>query len=238
MPNAVCLCTSLYLKRFNLPLLRYLSQTGSVAQWEYEQEFDEPSSIEGAMELLASYLRINPEPVDLIGHGIGGLLGLLMTRRYPELVRSLTLLSVSADPAVTWQSQYYAHRHFFQCDRHSLLVQIAYHLFGYRDADILDRLAVLLRNDLDYALSPHSLFGQAVISPMSCPKPLLVCGSEDDLIIGKPAIEQWKSELKDGDRYSLFPNGRHFFHYFNAQDVGREIKKFWRSLWELQEMQS
>jgi pimeloyl-ACP methyl ester carboxylesterase len=94
-----------------------------------------------AVELLASYLRANPEPGDLIGNGLSGLLGLLVTRRYPELVRSLTLLSVGANPAATWHSQYYYHRQFFQCDRRVLLVQTAYHLFGYRDPDILDRLA-------------------------------------------------------------------------------------------------
>jgi surfactin synthase thioesterase subunit len=60
--------------------------------------------------------------------------------------------------------------------------------------------------------------------------PLFVCGSEDDLIIGKPAIEEWKPFLKAGDRYNLFPNGRHFFHYFYAQEVGKEITKFWQSL--------
>ena len=83
---------------------------------------------------------------------------------------------------------------------------------------------------MDYSLCPHSLFGQAEISPISCFKPLFICGSDDDLIIGKQAIEAWRPMLKSGDRYHLFPNGRHFFHYFYAQEVGREISKFWQSL--------
>lgn len=231
MVSAVCLCTSTSLKRFNLPLLRYLSRYSATVQWEYEQEFDEPNSFDNAVELLAGYLRAIASPVDLIGHGISGILGLMFTRSYPELVRSLTLLSVGASPLGTsWQSQYYAHRQFFHCDRHTLLVQIAYHLFGYRDPDILDRLAILLQNDLDYSLCPHSLFQQSIISAIACPRPIMVCGSEDDLILGKVILEDWKSHLKLGDRYQLFNSGRHFFHYFKAPEVGKEIREFWASL--------
>lgn len=231
--NIVCLNTSQYLKRFNLPLLRYLSQQESIAkvsQWEYEQEFDEPNSMDNAVELLAGYLRAIAEPVHLIGHGTAGLLGLLFSQRYPELMKSLTLLSVGIYPTVCWQSQYYAHRQFFHCDRQTVLIQIAYHLFGYRDSDILERLAVLLKHDLDYSLCPHSLFRQEISYPISCSKPLLICGSEDDLILGKSVIEDWKVVLKDSDRYNLFPKGRHFFHYFYAREVGRVISKFLYSL--------
>lgn len=231
MVSAVCLCTSTSLKRFNLPLLRYLSRHVSTVQWEYEQEFDEPNSFDSAVELLAGYLRAIAEPVHLIGHGISGVLGLMFTRSYPELVRSLTLLSVAAGSLGTsWQSQYYAHRQFLHCDRHTLLVQIAYHLFGYRDPDILERLALLLQNDLDYSLCPHSLFQQMAISPVACPCPMMVCGSADDIILGKVVLADWQSHLKLGDRYKLFNTGRHFFHYFNAQEVGREISDFWTAL--------
>jgi hypothetical protein len=47
-PDVICLNTSHFLKRFNLPLLRYLSQQVTIAQWEYEQDYDEPSDMNRA----------------------------------------------------------------------------------------------------------------------------------------------------------------------------------------------
>jgi len=230
-PDVICLNTSHFLKRFNLPLLRYLSQQVCVAQWEYEQDYDESSDMNRAVDLLHEYLQTLGKPVHLLGHGISGYLGLLYARKYTYQVKSLTLIAVGVSPSISWQSQYYCHRLFFPAtDRHTLLIQMAYHLFGYRDPDILERLAVLMSGDLDYSLSPHSLFEQISATVRTCSVPLFICGSEDDFVINKPSMEDWKPLLKVSDRLCVIPHGRHFFHYFHAQEVGYKIIKFWRDL--------
>jgi pimeloyl-ACP methyl ester carboxylesterase len=232
-PDVICLNTSHFLKRFNLPLLRYLSQQVTISQWEYEQDYDEPSDMNRAVDLFHEYLITLGKPVHLIGHGISGYLGLLYARKYTFQVKSLTLIAVGVSPTINWQSQYYCHRLYSAtADRHILLVKMAYQLFGYRDPDILERLAVLLSGDLDYALSPHSLFEQISAPVRACPVPLLIYGTEDDAVIDKSAIEDWKPLLKPSDRLSLIPHGLHFFHYFHSQEVGRGIIKFWRDLSE------
>jgi len=48
-------------------------------------------------------------PVHLVGHSTGGA-RLLYARRYPETVKSLTLLGVGTYSAVDWQAHYYVHR--------------------------------------------------------------------------------------------------------------------------------
>ena len=83
-------------KRFDDRIIRYLSCQVPIAYWEYRQEWDEASSIEIALILLHDYLKSRSQPVDLIGHGTGGLLGLLYARR----VKSLTLLGVGCNPAI------------------------------------------------------------------------------------------------------------------------------------------
>ncbi|MHC5733019.1 MAG: alpha/beta fold hydrolase, partial [Nostoc sp.] len=74
----------------------------------------------------------------LIGHSTGGLLGLLYTRRYPEKVKSLTLLAVGADAALDWQAHYYTHRPFLS--RQKILTTMVYNLFGYQNEDTVKRL--------------------------------------------------------------------------------------------------
>jgi pimeloyl-ACP methyl ester carboxylesterase len=230
LPDVVYLSTSYHLRRFDLPLLRHLSQYVTTAQWEYKQDLDEPDSMDIAVVLLHDYLKNRDQPTHLIGHGVGGLLGLLYARRYPERVKSLTLLSVGVYPAITWQSQYYCHRQFFPCDRHTLMMQMACHLFGHRDRETLKWLAMLLEKDIDCSLSPHSLFEQISIPAAGSPVPMLVCGCEDDFVVGTPNFQKWKLWFNDSDRLSIFPQGRHFFHYFHAPKVGREILQFWKSL--------
>jgi pimeloyl-ACP methyl ester carboxylesterase len=230
LSKVLCLSASEALRGFDRPLLRYLAQHTPIEQWEFSQSQDESSSLDVALVLLHDYLKPQPQPVHLIGHGINGLLGVLYARQYPERVRSLTLLSVGVYPAMDWQAQYYFNRNFLGCSRQTLLAQMATSLFGSQDRYWLAGMVDILEKDLNFSLSPHSLIAQMHLAPGSVPVPLLVCGSEDDAIVDVNALREWQNYFKESDRTWICPSGRYFFHYFHPQVVGEQILSFWESI--------
>ncbi len=228
LPDALWLNTSPSLQCLDRPLLRYLSKQVTMREWEYCQSQDEASSLDVAVLLLHNYLKSCNRQFHLIGHSTGGLLGLLYARRYPETVKSLTLLAVGVDPAVDWQAHYYDHRQLL-C-RHRSLTAFVYNLFGYHDTHMIKRLVSILERDLDCSLSPHSLFQRLSVPPGGVSVPLMVCGSKDDIIVGPDALQGWRPWLKEGDRLWECLEGRHFFHYFQFQQVGEQMLNFWKFL--------
>lgn len=228
LPDALWLNVSSALQEFNRPLLKHLSQRISIAQWEYSQTPDEPLSLEIALGLLHDYLQHHDRPVHLIGHSTSGLLGLLYARRYPEKVRSLTLLSVGVHPAVDWQAHYYAQLERLPCSRETLLTQMVYNLFGHQSRPIIREILRILEGDLSSSLSPHTLYQRVSFFPGGVTVPLLVCGSQDDMIIDSNLLQGWQPWLKESDRIWQCSKGRHFFHYFHSQQVGEQITNFWR----------
>jgi len=230
VPLAVWLNTSQSFQRFAKSPIRYLSQQVAIAEWNYYQNEDEPSSLEIALVLLHDYLKQCNQPVHLIGHSTGGLLGLLYARKYPERVKSLTLLGVGVHPAVDWQAHYYTMRQLLPISQEIILAQMVQHLFGYQEKYSTKALVKLLKRDLNTSPSPHSLFQRVSIPPSGVPIPLMVCGSQDDLIVDSYSLQGWKDYFKEGDRLWEHPWGHHFFHYFYPQEVTRAIFKFWKSL--------
>ncbi|MBW4631204.1 MAG: alpha/beta hydrolase [Iphinoe sp. HA4291-MV1] len=228
LPDAIWLNTSPNLKCFAQPLMYKLSHQVTLALWEYHQTQDEGSSLDVAVELLQDYLKSCDQPVHLIGHSIGGLLGLLYTRQYPEKVKSLTLLAVGIDAAIDWQAHYYSHRQFL--NRQRTLTAFVYNLFGYQEQHTIKRLLRILERDLNCSLSPHSLFQRLSIPPEPVPVPLMICGSIDDIIVETNALDGWQPYLKESDRIWKCPEGRHFFHFFQPQLVAEQIFNFWQSL--------
>ncbi|MHC5746903.1 MAG: alpha/beta fold hydrolase [Nostoc sp.] len=107
--DVVWLNTSPSLSWLSQPLLNKLSHHITISKWEYIQRPDEASSLNVAIQMLDNYLQSSRQSVHLIGHSIGGLVGLLYTHKYPEKVKSLTLLAVGADAALDWQAHYYMH---------------------------------------------------------------------------------------------------------------------------------
>lgn len=239
LPNALWLNVSPSFQAFDRPLLHDLSQSVSLAQWEYSQTVDEPASLEVALGLLHDYLgkrrlgsASEPFKVHLLGHSTGGLLGLLYARRYPERVRSLTLLAVGVHPAVNWQAHYYTLLQLLLGDRQMLLNQMVHSLFGHPAKPVVPNLVETLKQDLEQALSPHSLFDRGSIPSGGVDVPLCVCGSRDDVIVDPKELDGWKPFLKLGDRIWQCPGGRHFFHYFYPELVSEQVLDFWSSLEE------
>lgn len=228
-PDALWLNVSPAFKRFDRPLLKSLSQHLAIAQWEYSQTQDEPMSFEIALTLLHDYLKHHDRPIHLIGHSTSGLLGLLYARRHPERVRSLTLLSVGVYPDIDWQAHYYAQLQLLPCSRETLLTQTVYNLFGYQSRPIVRGLLQVLERDLSRSLSPHTLYRSATFIPNGVPVPLMVCGSQDDMVVDPQLLQGWQPWLKQGDRLWQCSEGRYFFHYFQPQETGAKIAHFWNA---------
>lgn len=229
-PIAVWLTPNPMFHPFHSPLLNSLSQLGSIAHWEYLQNQDEGSCLENAFQSLQDYLETVSQPIHLIGHGLGGWLGLLYSRRFPAKVQSLTLLSVGVDPALDWQAYYYSLYKHLRCPKHIILEQMVYNLFGDQNKTMTRYLLEVLRRDLLSSPSPHSLYQQINGEKGGVDVPLFVCGSEDDLVVSPTAIKSWNCYFQSGqDQVWLIPYGHHFFHYFYPSVVAPQILKFWQS---------
>ena len=228
--DALWLNASPSLKRFDRPLLKALAPQCDIRQWQYCQTPDRPLSLDGALTLLHDALKGRDRAYHLLGHGTAGLLGLLYARRHPERVRSLTLLSVGAQPAINWQSYYYQQLKELRCPRGMVLVQMVYHLFGYQSRERTQDLMQVLERDLWTALSPHTLYQPLQILPGGVPVPLMICGGQDDFIVTPSLLQAWQPWMKEGDYLWQCPDGGHFFHHAHSQLASKAIVQFWQSL--------
>ncbi|WP_035990589.1 alpha/beta fold hydrolase [Leptolyngbya sp. KIOST-1] len=226
LPDAVWLNVSPSFERFDHKLLGSLARYVEVAHWAYRQTPEEPSSLAIAVTLLHDYLKNHDRPVHLLGHGTGGLVGLLYARQNPHRVKSLTLLAVGVNPMVDWQAHYYAQLERLPCSRRQVLTQMVYSLFGYQARPLVPGWVNLLEQDLLHSVSPHSLLKRVSLCPGSVAVPLLVCGGEDDFVVDPTQLRGWQPWLKAGDRIALCP-GRHFFHADYAHPVVSQILSFW-----------
>lgn len=186
--------------------------------------------MEIALTLLHDYLKSKSEPVDLIGHGTGGLLGLLYARRYPHRVKSLTLLGVGSAPAIDWQTHYYKMRKLLPCSSEILLGRMVQMMFGHQSHSNVLNLVKILQRDLVTAPTAHSLYQLDRVHVGGVAMPMMVCGSENDGIVDLPALSGWTDYLKEEDFLWTTPLGHHFFHYFFPEPTGRKIIKFWQSI--------
>jgi len=230
MPDALWLTVSPSFQRLDHQLLTYLSSHGHMSCWSYTQTPDEPSSLTVALTLLHDYLKGCDRPVHLLGHSTGGLLGLLYARKYPRRVKSLTLLSVGVNPAIDWKAHYYTQLEQLPCCRSMLLSQMVSNLFGQQPRHLIKMWIEVLERDLMQSLSLHSLVERFSLYPQGAPVPMLVCGSEDDVIVDPMQLRAWQPWLKPGDRLWLAKGGRHFFHTEHAYAVAREVVNFWEML--------
>ncbi|MGK7918654.1 MAG: alpha/beta fold hydrolase [Trichodesmium sp.] len=228
IPDVLWLSTSPSLQVFNQRVIRYLSRKVLIAEWDYLQTPDDPCTLDIAVTLLHDYLKSINKPIHLIGHSTSGLVGLIYARKYPERVKSLTLLSVGFHPTVDWQAHYYVHRHLLPCSREIMLANMVKSLFGEQDRKTTQNLVRILERDLDLSPSPHSLLKRQSMLPRKVPVPLMVCGSNDDIIVDPNLIQGWQAFLKPEDRIWECPEGRYFFHHFSPLNVAEALLEFWQ----------
>lgn len=229
-PDGVWLCVNPNLRRFDQHLLQRLNQQADVRCWNYMQTADEPCCLETALALLHDYMAQQIRPIHLIGHSLSGALALLYTFRYPERVKSLTLLSVGTNPAISWHAHYYALRELLPCSRTIVLHQMARLLFGPQPPARLREIAKILEQVLDTELAPHSLATRSTLPPGGVAPPLLVCHGAHDVIVDPSTRVQWKQWLKPGDRLWHCVQGRHFFHHDHPQRTSQVILAFWQQV--------
>ncbi|MEA5464575.1 alpha/beta fold hydrolase [Leptothoe sp. PORK10 BA2] len=233
-PAALWLTVSPSLKKFDQRLLSNLSKRILVARWEYIQTVDEPCCLEVVIRLLHDYLQgcDGLEPVHLVGHGLSGIVGWLYAQRYPQYVRSLTLLSVGVNPAVNWHAHYYALRQLLPCSREIVLAQMVRMLFGSRSCDITRALVQVLAQDLDAGFALHSLVNCQAIKGAKIQPPLLVCQGGHDALVD--SAERWQPLLKSGDRVWTCPNSHHFFHFDYPRLVEAKLLNYWQQVEQLE----
>ncbi len=225
--DVLWLSASSVLQRFDQPLVGYLSKYRRIAHWEYLQNIDEGSSIDQGVELLYEFLEYSDRSVHLAGHGMGGAMALSFARRYPQKVRSLTLLAVASQPANTWHAHYYFQRQLFSISREQILASNVRSLFGNQPAKTAKKLVAALDKDLEQSPSPHSLFKLVYLPKGGVSMPMMICGCKTDPIVNSPALHDWLNWLKPEDKLWEYPQGYHFFHYFYPQEVGEQILDFW-----------
>ncbi len=234
-PNVIWLNASSSLRWVDQPLLRHLARCRPISRWEYTQSFDEASSLDTAVDLLHEYVMSRPadtedaKRVHLAGHGISGVVGLLYARRFPQYVRSLTLLSVAAQPAATWHTHYYVQRQLLPYSRDRLLAQTVGSLFGATPTHLVCAFVKALERDLEESPNGHSLFRLTNLTKGGVAVPLLIGGSYTDPIASPETLCEWQSYLKPSDAMWMYPKGRHFFHYFHPQAVSDRIRAFWQA---------
>lgn len=230
-PDALFLGASSSLKSLDRPLSVVLSQHLSLAYWEYAQSPDEPCSLDPALVLLYDFLKGRRDPIHLIGHGLAGVMGMLFAQRYPERVRSLTLLAVAAQPGLTWHAHYYVQRKLIPCSREQLLIHTVKNLLGDHVGRQRTRwFAEGLGKDLDASPTPHSLVSISALPERQVLVPLLICGSQNDPVVDPVVQERWRGWLKPEDRLWNCPDGRHFFHYYYPQTVAAQVVQFWQGV--------
>jgi len=217
-------------KHFENRIVRYISKHLPIAYWEYHQELDEASSMNVALTLLHDYLKSKSEPIDLIGHGTGGLLGLLYARKYSHRVKSLTLLGVGAAPAIDWQAHYYQMRKLLPCSQDIVLGRMVRMMFGYQSNSNVAKLVEILKQDLHKAPTTQSLYQLDRVESGGVSMPMMVCGSENDGICDRSNLQGWSDYLKGDDILWTSPEGYHFFHYFFPECTGRKVIKFWQNV--------
>ena len=230
VPQAVWLSVSPSLFRLDRLLLTHLNQNLVTVAWQYQQGPDEGNSFTKALATLDTYIGSLSQPVHLIGHGMSGVLGLIYTRMRPEHLRSLSLLSVGALPAIDWQAQYYTRLQLLPCRQAFVLAQMARELFGPQQRSVAKVLEGMLQQDLNRALSPHSLWKINSIAPGGVNVPLFVAGGSNDTVVPRQAIQGWRRWFNPGDRLWECPQGRHFFHRFFPHLLEHELLRFWDDL--------
>lgn len=211
----------------NKRVAQLLSQTAHVRRWSFQHDLDESCSIETIHQLLYETLEASLEPVHLIGHGISGTISCLFAEKYPDLVKSLTLLSVDTLSSNHWSSHYLQMRSRLPCARKSILIHLSSMLFPQISPQASHAFPSLLVKCLDSEFIQGSILGHAPLDNLCVSGvPTLVLNGSDDFVVDSNSEIRWSQILKPGDRYHSVHHGRHFFQFDQASKTAQAITDF------------
>ena len=212
---------------FNRRLARLLSESRTVRQWSFQHDLDESCSVETIHNLLVESLNDLDEPPHLIAHGLSGSIACLFAQRYPNLIRSLTVLSVDTQSCNHWTNHYLTMRSQLPCSRSQILSHLASALLKTDHVHVNSALSQLLEKCLDSDFISGSVVGQQSIDSLTPPDvPMLILNGEYDFVVDSGSLHRWRSVLKSGDYVDLIPQGRHFFQFSHAALVVEKINAF------------
>ena len=212
----------------NKRVAQLLSRTFSVQRWSFQHDLDESCSVATVHDLLRQTLVASPEPMHLVGHGISGTVACLFAEKYPDLVKSLTLLSVDTLSANHWSSHYLDMRSQLPSSRQAILRHLSSLLFSHQNPRAVEVLPCLLAKCLDNEFTQGSIVNQQHIPDLNSPKevPTFVLNGESDFVVDTNSRDRWSKSLKSGDRFVCMEKGRHFFQFDQSQHVAQLITAF------------
>jgi pimeloyl-ACP methyl ester carboxylesterase len=147
-------------------------------------------------------------------------------------VRSLSLLSVSVLPGLTWHAHYYLQRLATPCSQARILANCARSLWGPTSPYSIKSLVSLLEKDLLLSPSPHSLYHVAQLEPVELSVPTFVGMGDRDFVISPAVSQLWTERLQSDDRscdrLRHCPEGSHFFHTMFPEWVAEQLTQFWQ----------
>ena len=204
-----------------------LSRDIGVKRWSFQLDPDEFCMESTVHSMLKETLESMDEPTHLIGHGLSGIFTCEFAQNYPELVESVTLLSVDTLSANQWSSHYLSMRQQLVCSRDQILKQLSSLLFQVKSSQVKAAFPRLLQACLDNELIQGSIVNLDHPGSLSSPKvPTLVINGHDDFVVDRKAQQRWEEQLKPGDCYHSLPGGRHFFQFSHAELTATLIRSF------------
>jgi len=204
-----------------------LSRDIGVKRWSFQLDPDEFCMESTVHSMLKTTLESMDEPTHLIGHGLSGVITCEFAHRYPELVESVTLLSVDTLSVNQWSSHYLRMRQQLVFSRDQILKQLSSLLFHVKSSQVKAAFPRLLKACLDNELIQGSIANHDRPGSLTSPQvPTLVINGHDDVVVDRKAQQRWERQLKPGDCYHSLPGGRHFFQFSHAELTATLIRSF------------
>ncbi len=212
---------------FNCRLSRLLSEKRTVRRWSFQHDPDEACTISIVHDLLRETIVDTRQRPHLVAHGFSGIVASLFESQYPELIQSLTLLSVDTNTANQWSSHYHTMRSQLPCSRSRLLEHLTSLLFESKEPKVYSALARIMAKCLDTNFITSSLVSHELNRSLTMNSvPTLVMNGDNDFVVDRNAEERWSTKLKPGDCYVSVPKSRHFFHFHHPEITVQRINAF------------
>ena len=204
-----------------------LSRDIGVKRWSFQLDPDEFCMESTVHSMLKTTLESMAEPIHLIGHGLSGIISCEFAHNHPELVESVTLLSVDTLSINQWSSHYLGMRRQLACSREQILKHLSTLLFEVKSSQVKAAFPRLLQACLDNELIQGSIVNLDHPGSLSSPQvPTLVINGHDDFVVDRMAQQRWEEQLKPGDCYHSLQGGRHFFQFSHAELTATLIRSF------------